>query len=61
MPIKIGDRTFEKFSQAVSHIKRTRPDVSNPEAFVAAIERKQRGNPGKPQGRKKLTQSFKRS
>ena len=41
MPIAIDDKTFENFEDAVSWVKQNRPDIEDPEAFVAEIERKQ--------------------
>ena len=42
MPITIDGKTFEDFNAAVSHIKRTKPDIADPEAYVATVERKQK-------------------
>lgn len=45
MPIKIGDREFEKFRQAEAYIRRTKPGVEDPAAYVASIEHKQKDKP----------------
>lgn len=44
MPISIGHRSFPGFKKAVQYIKRTRPDIEDPEAYVATIERRQGDN-----------------
>lgn len=41
MPIKIGKNSFDKFRKAAEYIKRTKPGIKNPSAYVAAIEKKQ--------------------
>jgi hypothetical protein len=43
MPIKFNGKKFDKFKELVKHLKRTRPSIRKPEAFVATIERKQKG------------------
>jgi len=44
MPIKIGERTFKDFAAAVRYIMRTKKlDKERASAYVATIERKQRG------------------
>ena len=42
MPITIDGKTFEDFNAAVNHVKRTKPDIADPEAYVATVERKQK-------------------
>lgn len=42
MPIKIGGREFEKFKQAEAFIRRSKPDVEDPAAYVASIEQNQK-------------------
>lgn len=39
MPIKIDDKTFDDFNSAVNHVKKTRPEIKDPEAYVASIEK----------------------
>lgn len=41
MPIHFDGRTFEKFTDAVEHVKRTKKGVRDPNAFVAAVEKRQ--------------------
>lgn len=45
MPIHMGSKTYKSFGMAVMAVKRRkkRKKVRNPKAYVAAIERKQRG------------------
>jgi len=44
MPIKIGERTFKSFAQAVAYImKKKKWKKERASAYVATIERKQRG------------------
>ena len=40
LPIKIDDKSMS-FSDAVEHVKRTKPDVKSPGGFVKSIEEKQ--------------------
>lgn len=42
MPIKIDDKTFEHFSEAVSYIKKSKPEISSPEGYVHNIEERQK-------------------
>lgn len=49
MPIKIGKKTFKTFKGAERFIKRTKPGIRNPAAFVAEIEQRQT----KPKKRKR--------
>ncbi len=41
MPISIQGRTFPKFAQAVSWVRKNMKGITNPEAFVASREQKQ--------------------
>lgn len=41
MPIKIGEKKFKDFKAAAAHIRRTKPGVKDPNAYVAAIEQAQ--------------------
>lgn len=41
MPIKIGDKTFAKFADAEQDIKKSKPGIEDPAAYVASIEQKQ--------------------
>ena len=50
MPIKIDGRTFRSHKSAVRYIKRKKPGIKNPDAYVATIERKQHGDRKKKRG-----------
>jgi hypothetical protein len=47
MPIKMGNKTYAHFREAVEAVRRKKnkkgKKISNPRAYVAAIERKQIG------------------
>lgn len=43
MPIHMGSKTYKHFGAAVAAVKRRKKKVRKPKAYVAAIERKQRG------------------
>lgn len=43
MPVKIDGKSFADHAAAVAYVKKNKPDVENPDAFVATIERKQTG------------------
>lgn len=45
MPIHMGEKTYQHFSQAVAAVKRKKPSILNPKAYVAAIEMKQHPPP----------------
>jgi hypothetical protein len=40
MPVKIFGHTYYSHKSAVRAVKRKRPDIKNPDAYVATIERK---------------------
>lgn len=40
MPISIDGKEFEDFASAVAYVKKTKPDIEDPEAYVASIEKK---------------------
>jgi len=43
MPVEIDGKTFESHDAAVKHLKKSKPSISNPDAYVATVERKMRG------------------
>lgn len=44
MPIHMGSKSYGSFAKAVSAVKRRKGrKVRNPRAYVAAVERKQKG------------------
>ena len=50
MPVKIGKKTYKDHDSAVAALKRQKPDIKNPDAYVASIERhirKSRAKKGK--------------
>jgi len=42
MPIVIDGKTFETFTEAVNHVKKTKPRLVSPEKYVSRIQKKQR-------------------
>lgn len=42
MPIVIDGKTFETFTEAVNHVKKTKPRLISPEKYVSRIQKKQR-------------------
>jgi hypothetical protein len=50
MPVKIGDKKYSNHARAVAAIRRKKPEIADPHAYVAVIERNQRKGKG---GKKK--------
>lgn len=43
MPVKIDGKTFESHDEAVAHLKKSKPEISDPDAYVATVERQEKG------------------
>ena len=43
MPVEIGDKTYEGHDEAVKALKRKKPGIKDPDAYVAVIERNEKG------------------
>lgn len=43
MPLKIGGKKYKSHGTAVGAIKRSKSGIANPDAYVATIERNQKG------------------
>lgn len=39
MPLKIGKKIYRSQKDAVRTLKRTRPDIKNPDAYISTIEK----------------------
>jgi hypothetical protein len=43
MPVKIGDNTYEDHDSAVAALKKSKPGIKDPDAYIATIERAEKG------------------
>jgi hypothetical protein len=43
MPVEIDGKTFADHKSAVEHLKKSKPEISDPDAYVATVERKMKG------------------
>src|SRR5690348_4616354 len=43
MPVKILGKTYEDHDSAVQALKKSKPDISDPDAYVATVERQEKG------------------
>jgi len=43
MPVKILGKTYENHDSAVQALKKSKPDISDPDAYVATVERQEKG------------------
>ena len=43
MPVKILGNTYEDHDSAVQALKKSKPDISDPDAYVATVERQEKG------------------
>lgn len=41
MPVKMLGKTYEDHKKAVKALKKAKPEIKDPDAYVATIERKQ--------------------
>lgn len=39
MPVKIGTKSYKNQKEAASALKKRRPDIKDPNAYVATVER----------------------
>ena len=43
MPVKILGKTYEDHDSAVQALKKSKPDIGDPDAYVATVERQEKG------------------
>jgi hypothetical protein len=46
MPVKIGEKKYKSHDTAVKALKKKKPGIKNPDAYVATIERNQKKKKG---------------
>lgn len=46
MPVKMGGKTYKSHDTAVKALKKKKPGLKNPDAYVATIERNQKKGKG---------------